>query len=32
MDLMGAVHEAIEDRVGQRGIAEVLVPVLDRKL
>jgi hypothetical protein len=26
------VHEAIEDGVGQRGIAEVLMPVGDREL
>ena len=32
MDLVGAVHEAIEDRVGERGIADVVVPVLDWKL
>ena len=32
MDLVGAVHEPIEDRVSECGIADVLVPVLDRKL
>ena len=29
---MSAVHEAIEDSIGERGIADVVVPVVDRKL
>jgi hypothetical protein len=32
MDLVGAVHQPIEDRIGQRRIADVLVPVLDWEL
>lgn len=29
---MGAVQEAIEDRIGERGVRDVLVPVLDGQL
>jgi hypothetical protein len=29
---MGVVHEAVEDRVGQRRAADDLVPLLDRHL
>ena len=29
MDAMRAMHQAIQDRIGEGGIADVLVPVLD---
>ena len=29
---MALMHDAIEDRVGERGVAEILMPVLDRQL
>jgi len=29
---MGVVHEAVEDAVGQSGIADLLVPPRDRQL
>ena len=32
MDLVRAVHEAIEDGVGERRIADVVVPVIEVKL
>ena len=31
-DAVGAVHDAIEDRVGQGVVTDDLVPVLDRQL
>jgi hypothetical protein len=31
-DAMGAVKEPIEDRIGQRGLADVLMPVIRREL
>jgi hypothetical protein len=30
VDAVRAVHEAIQDRIRERGIADVLVPMLDR--
>ena len=32
VDLVRAVHKSIQDGVGKRRIADVVVPVLDRKL
>ena len=29
---MGVVHEAIQDRIAKRGVADVFVPVLNREL
>ena len=32
MDFVGVVQEPVEDRVGKRGIADVVVPEFERKL
>ena len=32
MDLVRAIQQAIQDSVGERGIADVLVPLIDRQL
>jgi hypothetical protein len=31
-ETMRAMHDAVENRVGERGIAQVLVPAVDRQL
>src|SRR5579863_6336986 len=32
MDAVRAMHQAVQDRVGKRGIADVVMPVIDREL